>query len=73
MSRDALLSDADWVAMLAEIGANAPRRTEAFAIVAQQYPTYAKQYRTYFLALTAEGFTPEQALDIVKAHGWIPR
>jgi hypothetical protein len=73
MADDAMLSNAEWAVKLAAVSANLPRVIEAFSEIAKQYPHYAKQYRTYFLALTAEGFTPEQALEIVKAHGVMPR
>jgi hypothetical protein len=39
----------------------------------ETYPDYAAQYKRYFDALVTGGFTPAQALEIVKAHGWMPR
>ena len=63
----------DWEEQVAMIKANRPRLAEAMALVVETYPTYAKQYRKYFEALTAQGFTPEHAMEIVKAHGWIPK
>lgn len=63
----------DWEEQVAMIKANRPRLAEAMTLVGETYPTYAKQYRKYFEALTAQGFTPEQAMEIVKAHGWVPK
>lgn len=68
-----LISDLDWAAKIAFETANFSRIKDAFDVVIRRYPLFAKQYRTYFLALTDVGFTPEQALEIVKAHGWMPR
>ena len=63
----------DWEEQVAMIKANRPRLAEAMALVGETYPTYASQYRKYFEALTAQGFTPEQAMEIVKVHGWVPK
>ena len=63
----------DFELQLATMRANFPRLLEAMATVAEQYASYAKQYRRYFEELTAAGFTPEQALEIVKTHGWMPK
>jgi len=64
---------ADWELRLAQMGADRPRLMAAMAVVAESYAMYAKQYRAYYDALIAEQFTPEQALAIIKAHGWLPR
>ena len=63
----------DFELQLAHMRANYPSLLEAMATVAEQYASYAKQYRRYFEELTAAGFTPEQAIEIVKAHGWMPK
>jgi hypothetical protein len=73
MADDILTSDTAWATNLAAMAANLPRVVELFGEIAKQYPYYAKQYRMFYLELTAEGFTPEQALEIVKAHGVMPR
>jgi len=62
-----------WEEQVAMLKANRPRLAEAMALVAETYVEYAKQYRAYFNALTAQGFTPEQAMEIIKAHGWVPK
>ena len=63
----------DFELQLATMRANYPHLLDAMATVAEQYAAFAKQYRRYFEELTAAGFTPEQALEIVKAHGWMPK
>lgn len=68
-----LISDLDWAAKIALETANFSRIKDAFEVMVPRYSLFAKQYRIYFLVLTAEGFTSEQALEIVKVHGWIPR
>lgn len=66
-------SQADWELSLARLEVDRSRIMGAMAVVAQSYPMYAKQYRLYYDALIAEQFTPEQALVIIRAHGWLPR
>lgn len=63
----------DWEEQVALLKANRPRLLEAMAIMIESYGAYAAQYRKYYNALTSEGFTPEQALEIVKVHGWMPK
>lgn len=63
----------DWELKIATVKADAPRLREAMEIVLTHYVDYARQYRAYYDALLAQQFTPEQALAIVLAHGWIPR
>lgn len=64
---------ADWEERVALLKANRPSLLEAMGLIRETYPAYAEQYRKYFTALTDQGFTPEQALEIVKAHGWMPK
>ena len=63
----------DWEEQVAMIKANRPRLAEAMVLTAETYTMYAQQYRQYFEALTANGFTPEQAMQIIMAHGWVPK
>lgn len=63
----------DWELQLAQVKANLPMVREYMALQRDNYAIYATQYRAYFDALVVAGFTPEQALEIVKAHGWIPK
>ena len=63
----------DWEEQVAMMKANRPRLAEAMALVSETYAMYAKQYRQYSDALTANGFTPEQAMQIIMAHGWVPK
>lgn len=63
----------DWELQLAAAKAGAPRIREAMEIVRTQYGDYAAQYRAYYDALIAQQFTPEQAIRIILAHGWVPR
>ena len=53
--------------------ANYPLLLDAMSTVAEQYAGFAKQYRRYFEELVAAGFMPQQALEIVKAHGLVPK
>jgi hypothetical protein len=62
-----------WEEQVALMKANRPRLLEAMELLRETYPLYAEQYRKYFEALTAQGFTPEQALELIKAHGWLPK
>lgn len=62
-----------WEEQMAMMKANRGRLLEAMGAVREMYSAYSEQYRRYFEALTAQGFTPEQALEIVKAHGWLPK
>lgn len=55
---DKLLSDLEWTTKL---------------LTRDRYAMFAQQYRVYYMALLNAGFTAEQALEIVKAHGWIPK
>jgi hypothetical protein len=64
---------ADWQIRLAQFKASIPMIRDALELVASTYPDYAAQYKRYFDALVTGGFTPEQALEIVKAHGWMPK
>jgi len=64
---------ADWEIKMAQFKLNMPMVREALDLVASTYPDYAAQYKRYFDALVAGGFLPEQALEIVKAHGWMPK
>ena len=64
---------ADWEIRLAHFKSSIPMVREALDLVASTYPDYAAQYKRYFDALVAGGFTPEQALELVKAHGWMPK
>lgn len=68
-----ILSDLEWAMKLAEEAANFPRLKDAFAMIAERYPLFAKQYWLYFSALTDAGFTPEQAMKIIIVHGYTPR
>lgn len=70
---DKLLSDLEWTTKLAEEMANLSRLKEVFALTRDRYAMFAQQYRVYYMALLNAGFTAEQALEIVKAHGWIPK
>jgi len=63
----------DWELQLAQVKANLPMVREYMALQRETYVMYATQYRAYFDALVAGGFTPEQALEIVKTQGWLPR
>jgi hypothetical protein len=63
----------DWELKLASVKADLPRLREAMEVVRGQYLDYAAQYKAYFDALLEQKFTPEQALAIVCAHGWLPR
>lgn len=63
----------DWELEMAKLRANQSRMVEGMEIVKGMYEAYAKQYKAYYDALVAQGFTSEQAMEIVKAHGWIPR
>lgn len=63
----------DWELKIASVKADLPRLHEAMDIVKEQYANYAVQYKAYFDALIAQQFTPEQALAIICAHGWLPR
>ena len=64
---------ADWQLKLAQFKLSLPMVREAMAEMKQSYAMFAQQYRVYFDSLVAAGFTPEQALELVKAHGWMPR
>lgn len=63
----------DWEEQIATLKASKGRILELMATIREMYPAYAEQYRKYFEALTGQGFTPEQAMEIVKAHGWMPK
>jgi len=63
----------DWELKIASVRADLPRLREAMEVVREQYAGYAVQYKAYFDALLAQQFTPEQALAIICAHGWLPR
>lgn len=61
-----------WEEYAAILRANLPRIKEAAEIVRAQYPILARNYKAFYDALIAEGFTSEQALDVVKVKGWLP-
>ena len=63
----------DWQIRLAQMKASLPLLREYMEWVVESYSLYAKQYRAYFDALVTAGFSAEQALEIVKAQGWIPK
>lgn len=73
MTEDNKNTFADWQLELAKMKANLPIIRELMAFTAERYSTYARQYKTYFDALILEGFTQEQAMEIIKAHGWMPK
>jgi len=60
----------DFELQLDAMRANYQYILDAMATVTEQF---AKQYRRYFEELVAAGFMPQQALEIVKAHGWVPK
>lgn len=64
---------ADVQLQIAQWRVNLPMLTEIFAGLAEQYPMMAKQYRLYYTALIDAGFSPSDALEIVKLHGVFPR
>lgn len=63
----------DWELEMAKLRANQSRMVEGMEIVKDMYEMYAKQYKVYYDALVLSGFTKEQAMEIVKIHGWMPR
>jgi len=70
---DGLSTSIDWDLRIAEMRANVPRLKEAMEATAESYGLYAKQYKRYFDHLVAEGFLPQQAIEIVKTQGWVPK
>lgn len=67
------MAHVDWELEMAKLKASLPRVREMMAWITTHYPEYAQQYKRYFDALVAEGFTPEQAIEIIKVHGWVPK
>jgi hypothetical protein len=63
----------DWDLQIAQMRANVPRLKEAMEAAAETYSLFARQYKLYFDALVFDGFTPQQAMEIVKAQGWVPK
>lgn len=63
----------DFEIELARLKANAPAIISLFDVLAPQYVMFAKQYKRFFDALVAEGFKPEEALELVKTYGIIPK
>jgi hypothetical protein len=65
--------DVPWELKLAVLKDERKMIKEFMALVLPDYPMYAKQYKAFFDALVNAGFTPEQALDIIKTQGWMAK
>lgn len=60
---------ADIQLMLAEANKNLATFIEVVAVEIQYAPHRAKLYKASYDALVKEGFTPQQAIDIIKVKG----
>ena len=61
----------DWATAMAEAKANLPRVQEMAEVIMGEYAIKAKVMRHCYLRLVGEGFTKEEALSIIKEHGWL--
>jgi len=57
--------------ILAEAKASWPTTVDALVLQREWYPEYARQFKSAYDALVQAGFSDWQALEIVKARGWM--